>query len=471
MVAIVLVATGISATPAQAAAPEWKPCTETLDRWKEVFPDDKGDTECTFVTVPLDYAKPGGRTLKIAVSRLKAKGQRRGVLLANPGGPGATAISYPRDLRTSTIGGVADNHDLIGFDPRGVGFSDAQFCDQDYDPLPPPSDAQTNARASFDAEATWNAACSDDDPEFAANLTTENTARDVDMIRQALGEQKISFYGVSFGTAVGAVYRSLFDRHVDRMWLESVMPPVMDMPAMDTDAAAVAEARFEPFTKWLADRDHEYHLGRTSAEVRKTVLALRAELDAKPRGEVTGVMVGSLATPSPSGYAYSARELATLSENTEARMAASAVKPSTRPQFGDFNGFAFNFVNNRAMFCNDGTGGRDFAEIWAQRQQRVQQYPAAGGLLQMSFQCPKWPIPARPWQLTKGTSTLQLSGHRYENDTPYVWAQRMQAKIGGALLTVDDDVHGSIRRIPCGAKVVEFFRTGRTDNGSCEGLS
>ncbi|ONI71355.1 hypothetical protein ALI144C_52165 [Actinosynnema sp. ALI-1.44] len=476
MVVIVLAATGISATLAhatstQATAPVWKPCTEALSGWKETIPDDKGETECTFVTVPLDYTKPAGRTLKIAVSRLKAKGQRRGVLLANPGGPGGTAISYPRDIRTSTIGGIAENYDLIGFDPRGVGFSDAQFCDKDYDPLPPPRDAESDARASFESEAAWNAACSDDDPEFVANLTTENTARDVDVIRQALGEQKISFYGVSFGTAVGAVYRSLFDQRVDRMWLESVMPPVMDMASMDTDAVAVAETRFEPFTKWLADRDHEYHMGKTSAEVRKTVLALRTELDTKPRGDISGVTVGYLATPSPSGYAYSARELATLLEGAETRMAASAAKPPQRPQFADANGFAFNFVNNRAMFCNDGTGGRDFADIWAKRQQRIEKYPAAGGRLQMSFQCPKWPVQAKPWNLTKGTSALQLSGHRYENDTPYMWAQRMQAQIGGALLTINDDVHGSIRRIPCGAKVVDFFRTGRTDNGSCEGLS
>lgn len=469
MAAVLLAATGMPGTPAHAG-PVWKPCADTLEQWKEVIPDDNGEMECTFVTVPLDHAKPDGRTLKIAVSRLKAKGQRRGVLLSNPGGPGGTAISYPRDIRSSTIGGVADDYDLIGFDPRGVGFSDPQFCDHEYTPRPPAKDAKSKARGTFDTEAAWNTDCGGHDQGFLAQLSTENTARDMDVIRAALGERKISFYGVSFGTAIGAVYRSLFDTHVDRMWLESVMPPAMDLPTMDTDAAAADEARFEPFTRWLADRDHEYHLGRTSADVRKVVLALRTELDTEPRGDVDGSVVGGLATPAPSGYTRSARDLVTLIEGGRLASAMASNQPQ-RPRFRDFGGFTFNLVNNRAVLCNDGTGARDFADIWAKREQRLRQYPAAGGRLDNSVQCPKWPFPARTWRLTKATSALQLSGHLYENTTPYRWAQQMQATIGGALLTVKDDVHGSIRRIPCGAKVVDFFRTGRTDNGSCEGLS
>src|ERR1043165_6787056 len=158
MAAIVLVATGISGTPAHAG-PVWKPCADTLDKWKDVIPGDNGETECTFVTVPLDHAKPDGRKLKIAVSRLKAKGPRRGVLLSNPGGPGGTAISYPLDIRSSTIGGVAENYDLIGFDPRGVGFSDAEFCDHEYQPQPPPKNAESKARNTFDAQAAGHAHC------------------------------------------------------------------------------------------------------------------------------------------------------------------------------------------------------------------------------------------------------------------------------------------------------------------------
>jgi pimeloyl-ACP methyl ester carboxylesterase len=468
MVAVVLVAGGMSATPAHAEQ-VWKPCTETLERWEEVI-DDNGEAECTFVTVPLDYSKPDGRKLEIAVSRLKAKGERRGVLLSNPGGPGGSAISYPFDLRTSTIGGVAENYDLIGFDPRGVGFSAAQFCDfPDQPPPPAPRDAEQKARNSFEYEATWNRTCAVGDPEFVAQLTTENTARDMDEIRKALGERKISFYGVSFGTAIGAYYRSLFDSSVDKMWLDSVMPPTMDMSTMDADVAAVDETRFEPFLRWLAARDHDYHLGKKSADVRRTLLALRTELDSHPRGDTDGSMVGALLTPAPPSYAWSATQLMVLLEGGgAASLAAVGDTAHERPRF-EVNGFAFNLINNRAVLCNDGTGGRDFAQMWAKRQERLRQYPAAGGNFQMSQQCPDWPVPARPWRLAKGTSALQLSGHIGENVTPYAWARQMQATIGGALLTVNDDQHGSVRRSPCGAKVVEFFRTGRGDNGSCEG--
>ncbi|WP_084428370.1 alpha/beta fold hydrolase [Kibdelosporangium aridum] len=466
MVAILVTATGISGTPAHAG-PEWKPCAELHDKWTEKVPEDKGGAECAYVAVPLDYSKPDGRKLNIAVSRLKAKGQRRGVMLMNPGGPGFYALPQPFSIRDSKIAVLEENYDLIGFDPRGVGFSAAQFCDHQSPPPPPPTSAEDGARKSFDSYAAWNKACAAKDPEFLAQITTANTARDMDKIREALGEQKISFYGVSYGTFLGAIYRGLFDSRVDRMWLDSVMPPALDMAQMDSDIAALGAADVEPFLKWLAARDFEYHLGKTVAEVRKTLLDLRAELDAKPRGDIDGMTVGGLASPSPNRYAESARDLVTLLEG--------GTPPGSQPvraqSFG-VDGFQSNALAARAVFCNEAIGGRNFADAWAKRQERLAKYPFTGGYIDFSLWCADWPFTTRPVQLPKGTSALQLSGHLYEGVTPYLWAQRMQNTVGGALLTIEDNAHSGARRLSCSAdKMVVFFRTGRTDNGTCEGLS
>lgn len=455
-----------SLVPAEQGAPglDWRSCAESMADWQEVV----GDTrmECAFVSVPLDYAKPNGRKIRIAVGRLKAAEKPRGVLFVNPGGPGPTSISYPLDIETSTFGALAKDYDLIGFDTRGAGFSDRVDCDGD--PLSPPvADTGTEkekVKSRFEYEGSWNKFCSAADRELVAQLTTANVARDMDRIRAALGVGKINFYGSSWGSGIGANYRSLFDSHVERMWLESVMPPRMDLEAMDDAIDAVVDKNFVPFTEWLADHDAEYHFGTTGEVVRKTLLGLRDELAVNPRGTVSGAEVSYRLIPVEPDYVWAATDLVTLYEG--------GTLPETTPTarmsvFG--TGFSFNLVQNRAVICNDGIGGRDFDTVWANKQARRGKYPAAGGLAFNGEQCPQWPVAAKPWQLTRGKSTLQLSGHLYETVTPYVWTQQMQARIGGTVLTVLDDEHGSIRRIECGTKVVDFFRTGKPATGSCGG--
>jgi pimeloyl-ACP methyl ester carboxylesterase len=435
--------------------------------WQQVV----GDTrmECTFVTVPMDYAEPDGRQVRIAVGRLKASSAKpRGVLFVNPGGPGPSSISYPLDIADSTFGDLARDFDLIGFDTRGAGFSDRVDCDGD--PSAPPvattGTEKEKVRSRFQYEGSWNTYCGGVDRAFAAQLTTANVARDMNAIRAALGVEKINFYGASWGTGIGANYRSRFDSHTERMWLESVMPPSMDLARMDAAVDAVVEKNFVPFTEWLARHDAEYHLGTTGAAVRKTLLALRDELAVNPRGTVSGGEVSYLLTPPESEYVWAATDLVTLYEGGTPPGTTPAARRSV---FAGGTGFSFNLVQNRAVICNDATGGRDFDTVWADKRAQRDRYPAAGGMSYLAEQCPQWPVTAKPWQLNRGRSALQLSGHLHETVTPYVWAKEMQAQIGGRLLTVLDDEHGSIRRTECGAKVVDFFRTGEPATGTCGG--
>ncbi|MBB5076381.1 alpha/beta fold hydrolase [Nonomuraea endophytica] len=451
----------------------WKRCATTAKDWPVA---NDAESECAMLTVPMDHANPRGRTIKIAVSRLKAKdpGRRRGVLVISPGGPGISNITAPASYATNSLGTLTADHDLIGFDPRGVGYSDKINCEEGAVREPPPgASAKARAKAAFSQMAASNKRCTAMDPGFVRQLTTTNIARDVDAIRAALGAPKIGFYGVSYGTAVGLTYRSLFDDRVDRMWVDSVMPPVMDLAAMDAVTDAVGEKSFERFLTWLAGRDAEYHFGTTAAAVRTTIFALRDRLDREPltAGKETrldGDWVRGLLGAGADGWAASARDLATVREDGIPRSARTEAAGAQVFGFDDAP-LGMNTTQYNAIFCNEGTGGRDFEQVWADAQDRRQRFPGTGGRIEFSSWCAGWPWPARPWQPVKGSSPLQLSGHVGESVTPYGWAVDAQNAVGGTLLTIQDDTHGSLGRLPCAAKAIDFFRTGRTSGGTCPG--
>ncbi|MET7990541.1 alpha/beta fold hydrolase [Amycolatopsis sp. NPDC005232] len=475
VVAVVAVGAGVVA-PAGAAEEglKWEPCAKVANNWS-----DPGDTksECAMLAVPMDYAQPQGRKVKIAVSRRKAAdpAKRRGVLVASLGGPGLGNIEDPEAFSTMGLGALAADYDVVGFDMRGTGYSDKIDCGwQDGPAVPVTASAKEKAKAGFDAYTEYNKRCTAIDLAFVKQLTTTNNARDLDSLRVALGAPKISFYGVSYGTAIGTVYRSMFDSHVDRMWLDSVMPPVMDLSAMDGSVDAVAEKGFGRFVTWLAQHDAEYHFGTTADAVHAALFALRDQLAQHPRVvDDTTVLdrqwaTGQFASPQ-SIWDSAADDLATVRDGgvpASARPAAGA-----RQVFGfDVNPRGLNSVQYNAMFCNEGTGGRDFEQAWGEVQAHQREYPATGGKFEIAAFCGGWPGAAQPWKPVKGSSAFEVSGHIDEGETPYSWAVDTQKAVGGSLLTVLDGQHGSLDKIPCAAKAVDFFRTGHTVSGSCAGI-
>lgn len=257
--------------PAVAAADglSWQLCATVAKGWD---PDDRR-TECAQVAVPVDYADPGGRKIDIAVSRIRATGTRTGAILLNPGGPGQSGLTMPGSIADSHAGGLGVHHDLIGFDPRGVGYSADLPCPTE---LPDPGITdEEKAREAAERAAEANRKCVEAHPAFVRNLTTPTIARDLDRIRVALGEDKIGYYGVSWGTALGAQYRSLFDDHVDRMLLDSVMPPDLSVTAMDDGQATAGENTFHEFAAWIARYDAIYRFGTMEPAVAKALLGLR----------------------------------------------------------------------------------------------------------------------------------------------------------------------------------------------------
>ncbi|MGW0522571.1 alpha/beta fold hydrolase [Crossiella sp. NPDC003009] len=452
---LALTAAMLGATPVALAdsTVDWKLCRDLAKDWS---PEDDR-TECAMVTVPVDYAEPDGRTIGIAVSRIKATdpGRRRGVVVFNPGGPGQAGIEMPGRISESKAAELGREHDLIGFDPRGVQYSADVTCPRepgDTGEPPPGRSEEDKARFVFERTAKVNQRCTALDPEFVSQLTTQNIARDVDRIRIALGERKIGFYGVSWGTALGASYRDQFDRHVDRMLLDSVMTPTLSLSTMDDSQVAAGEQSAKDFASWVAERDAEYHFGRTQA----AVLTVFQELRDKHGEDALHHIAGPRRD-----WSRAAKALVALRQGGGAERAGT-MGWQTTPTGG-------NTFQQTAVLCNGSTSARDFETLYRLRQERIRKYPLMAFPGTWDGTCAGWTQPVRPWDFRSGESPLQLVGHRHEPVTPHGWAEQMRERIGGRLLTVEDDHHGSLSSIPCAAKAVAFFRTGKPSSGSCPG--
>ncbi|MFC7586157.1 alpha/beta fold hydrolase [Nonomuraea antimicrobica] len=242
-----------------------------------------GRAECGTLNVPQDYADPGGTPITVALTRLKATDQKRriGSLAVNPGGPGGSGYLMPIELVTKGVP-LDERHDLIGFDPRGVGRSTKTACALSPGESQPGPVTEERARRVYDETAARNQACARSNPAFLRQLTAANAARDLDRIRAALGEPKISFYGVSWGTWLGAVLRSLYGDKVHRMWLDSVAPPDRGRDHAAELRAMASDRVFQRMAAWIAERDAAYGLGASREEVVSALTALRKSLDAEP---------------------------------------------------------------------------------------------------------------------------------------------------------------------------------------------
>lgn len=461
-----VLSSGVTASAAERPALDWKPCAAVAAGWKA----DDQRTECATVQVPLDHANPGGRQIDIAVSRLRATGDRTGTILVNPGGPGQQGVKMPRSLARSKAAGLNVHHDLIGFDPRGIGYSTAVPCPRDTTEPDPSLSPKERARFTAERDARRNRECFDRDPGLVGSMTTENVARDVDVVRAALGEAKIGFYGVSWGTGLGAMYRTLFDGHVKGMVLDSVVPPVLDVKTMDDGQANAGEITFHEFSAWLARYDALFHFGATQTAAARALLDLRAELTAHPRTAPDGSVIDGDTVNLM--YANPRKEWAGIAEQLKSIRdgGAPVTTPARRSGFDwDADVSGYDPFPQTALLCNDSPSPRDFETVWRHREERSQRFPVAGRFGLYEQRCVGWPAEGKPWNLATGTSPVQLVGHLYEPVTPIGWALEMRARIGGDLMTIDDDAHGSLSGLPCAEAAVTFFDTGRTTTSSCAG--
>ncbi|MEV7905740.1 alpha/beta hydrolase [Streptomyces anulatus] len=274
-----------AATPPSAGKSVLDRYAKQKPQWKRCETDAPATFQCATIKVPLDYRKPGGERIDLAISRIKttAPGKRHGVLLSNPGGPGGEGLYMPLGMVESLPASTRQKYDLIGFDPRGVGRSTPVSCG-----LEPEEEnwLRPYKEETFDADVAWARTVADKCEEKAGDvlphITTRNTARDMDLLRAVLGEKKISYVGYSYGTYLGAVYTQLFPRRADRFVLDSAVDPERAWRGMIQWWAEGAEPAFDRWTGWAAERSGKYGLGDTPKKVEGTFWDLVARAGEDP---------------------------------------------------------------------------------------------------------------------------------------------------------------------------------------------
>jgi len=184
-----------------------------------------GQIQCATLDVPLDYDDPGGETIELSLIRIPARepDRRLGVLMANPGGPGASANEFMRVWRLLLSNDIRNRFDLVSFDPRGVGESSPIVCHDTLQQLvavDPDPDTDAEWEAAKAASKTFADACAARYADILPHVGTKNVARDMDTIRAALGEEKLNYVGYSYGTSLGAVYADMFPGRIRAMVLD-----------------------------------------------------------------------------------------------------------------------------------------------------------------------------------------------------------------------------------------------------------
>lgn len=422
--------------------------------------------ECATVPVPVDYADPGGASMDLMISRLASTNpaKRRGTLMLNPGGPGGSglaqsALLVSRGLPTS----VSDSYDLIGMDTRGVGHSTPVSCgltdDSPYIGNIPPyavDDAAVTAQAKVAKQVAEQCARNDGDGRLR-HITTANTARDLDRIRAALGEEKTSYLGYSYGTALGAAYASMFPERSDRIVLDSNLGDThLDRDGMRRYGLGMEEA-FPAFAKWAAARHDGYGLGRTPAQVRATYLAIAGRLDKAPAAGFDGGLFRQFTF----AYLFKETQYPALARQWQALLGGDAsAAPPPPPESASKNapdsaaaGGAPSAGDNPlsvflAVTCNDVEWSEDVDTYRRAVTQDRARHPLFGAAAANITPCAFWPYaPAEPPVTVDddGPRNVLLVQNLRDGATPLQGAKKLRQKFDdrSRLVTVDDSGHGA----------------------------
>ena len=267
--------------PPSHTALHWHSCSGQLAT--------EGVPDCTMLSVPLNYADPGGRHISLALDMVPATAppsQQQGIMLVNPGGPGGDGLPLAAEVAQGINPSVAADYDIVGFDPRGVGSSvPALSCDPSFFSGVRPNYIPANSAAEqvlVNRAKMYAGDCQQKFGWLLPYLTTEDVARDLDSIRAAFGVAKINYYAFSYGTYIGEVYATLFPSRIRRVVLDSTVDPTGVWYADNIDQDYAFQGRMEAFFAWMAKYDDIYHLGGTATQVQAAWYKARNQLLAHP---------------------------------------------------------------------------------------------------------------------------------------------------------------------------------------------
>jgi pimeloyl-ACP methyl ester carboxylesterase len=423
--------------------------------------------QCATVKAPLDYAKPDAGNVRLAVARKKATGpgERLGSLLVNPGGPGGSAIGYVQEY--AGIGYPAQvraRYDMVAVDPRGVARSEPVEClsgrqmDAYTQTDITPDDAEETDELVY-AYQRFAEGCGKDSADLLRHVSTVEAARDMDIVRAVLGDERLNYVGASYGTFLGATYAGLFPDRVGRLVLDGAMDPSLPARRMNLDQTAGFETAFRAFAKDCV-RQPDCPLGKKAIDVGKNLKAFFDRLDVHPipTGDPDGRTLGeSLAITGVIAAMYDEGAWAQLREGLTSAMkendGASLLVLSDSYYERDADGRYANLMfANAAVNCLDLPPAYDSPDDVRKALPAFEKAsPVFGeGLAWASLNCAYWPVRATgaPHRIeAKGAAPIVVVGTTRDPATPYHWARSLSRQLSSArLLTYEGDGHTAYGR-------------------------
>ncbi|MFE4520427.1 alpha/beta fold hydrolase [Kitasatospora sp. NPDC056783] len=401
--------------------PNWHGCAQDADDTTGGALDAAG-ARCADVTVPLDYGDPGGRTITVAISRLKATDTRRriGSLLVNPGGPGGPGLGIGLIVRP-VMKETGARYDVIGMDPRFTGRSTPLDCGLSSGPglLSAGPD-----RAGFERQVARARdvadRCRATNAEVLPHVTTRNTARDMDVVRGVLGERRISYLGYSYGTYLGTAYTQMFPTRYDRVVLDSALDPDRYSPRLMKGTEAENEKAYDDWADWTAARDSTYGLGRTREQVRATLDGVIAASSREPLtvgtapdafrlddSQVPALLFTGMADDTDPARASLAEQMSLLAQAAQGRPTALP------PAFTDLLRSVFTPAGSAvgsaqtAILCGDVPAPRDPETYWRDIERTRAAHPLFAPVAESITPCAFWDGPREaPVRVRRDTPAL-----------------------------------------------------------------
>ncbi|MFF3069414.1 alpha/beta hydrolase [Kitasatospora sp. NPDC057936] len=434
----------------------WQPCDDGF--------------ECTTFKVPVDYGRPADGDLALTAVRAPAipgaaasqAGGRIGSLLLNPGGPGGSAVEYVEAAARTYDGGVRARYDLVGLDPRGVGRSSPVTClsgdrmDAFTSVGFTPAD-QREVDALVAADKEFAEGCRERAGAALGHVSTVEAARDMDVLRALLGDERLSYVGKSYGTFLGATYAGLFPGRVGRLVLDGAMDPSLDSVAGNRTQAGGFETAWAAFAKDCARRD-DCPLGRTEQEAGDRLAALLAAVRAQPLATTDGGRRLSHAQATTGVLEAMYADFLWPKLRGALTDAAAGDGTGLLKLSDSYYGREPDGSYPNLMFANTAVNCLDLPAPFAGPEdvrRAVPDFEHASphfgrDMAWMALTCAYWPVKATGSAHTvraAGAAPIVVVGTTRDPATPYAWAQALAGQLeSGRLLTYDGDGHTAYGR-------------------------
>lgn len=398
-----------------------------------------GKFSCGSVRVPLDWDRPDGPAITLRMKKAAATGKHLGTMFINPGGPGSSGQDMLSDFDVSKFPG----YDVIGWDPRGSGASTPVRCGTDAQ-----TDAYFGLDSSPDDQKEWSELeagtkaftqqCRAASGPLLDHISTIDTARDLDLLRYLVGDSRLNYLGISYGTFIGATYAEMYPGRVGRMVLDSAVNITDDQSVTQTMGFDKA---FRSFAGWCAAAGDQCPLGASADAVVKNVTGWLSRMDSRPVTVGSRTLTQSLAATGIAFYLYSgAKSYRYLGASIawaqrgkgEYLLSAADYLNGRDPESGDWESSAYAFP---AINCLD-SADDGLAGVRRQWGDDVRRAPVLGPALGASAVCAYWTArPVEQMRLTaSGAAPILVLGVTGDPATPYVQAQWMARQLNSGVL-------------------------------------